>query len=389
MKPRRDLLAQGERAWPRFLRSIVTGETFFPLAVHIGKTRLAVDYVARKAELDAFHRDAAALGLTVRWEERGHRRFQAHELPASATWQDEAAYLKALGRFEKANAFREDLALFPPELRAWVTARPLDVVENHGVWPELLRVVQWFRAHRRCGLYLRQLPVEGVDTKFFERHRAVLDKLLLEVQSDAVDATATRFEVRHGLAWEEPLVRFRFLDPALQAARAFRVADLAVPAPTFRALPFSGVNAIVTENLRNFLALPPLPHAVAIFGSGDAASVLAGADWLGRTRILYWGDMDARGFAILARLRAAYPATESVLMDAATLEAHRVWASPAAISPTKIEGLLPAEAAAVERLGAEGLWLEQERIPFKAVSEAFTALVRAAPLGAEHDPARP
>ncbi len=375
MKTRRELLAQAERAWPRLLRSLVTGETFFPLTVRIGKTRLAGDYAARKAELDAFNRDAAALSLTVRWEETGHRRFQTHELPASAAWECESGYLLALGKTPAARAFREDVALLPPELRAWAAEHPLDVADHHGAWPALLRVVAWFRANPCCGLYLRQLPVEGVDTKFFERHRAILDALLLQVQPEAVDPSTPRFEARHGLRWEEPLVRLRFLDPALQSARGFPVADLAVPATTFRSLALGRVNAIVTENLRNFLALPPLPNAVAVMGSGDAATLLANTPWLAQSRILYWGDLDARGFAILARLRTAYPAVESVMMDSATLAAHRRWAVKIEPVPADAAGLTSDERAAFDQLAAESLRLEQERVPFAAVVEAFERLL--------------
>jgi hypothetical protein len=101
----------------------------------------------------------------------------------------------------------------------------------------------------------------------------------------AVDVTAKKFESRHGLRWEQTLIRFRFLDPALQIIHGFPVADMAVPAPTFRVLPFQKVNAIVTENLRNFLSLPPLPNSIGIFGSGDAAALLTGAPWLAQSRI--------------------------------------------------------------------------------------------------------
>jgi hypothetical protein len=214
-----------------------------------------------------------------------------------------------------------------------------------------------------------------VDTKFFERNRAILDALLLQVQPEAVDQSALRFEARHGLRWEEPLVRLRFLDPALQDAHGFTVADLAVPAPTFRSLALGSVNAIITENLRNFLAVPALPNAVAVLGSGDAAALLTKARWLAESRILYWGDLDVRGYAILARLRAEYPATESVLMDDVALDTHRSWATPTTPSNATISGLSPGEARALERVCSEGLWLEQERIPFTAVQETLTGLV--------------
>jgi hypothetical protein len=40
-------------------------------------------------------------------------------------------------------------------------------------------------------------------------------------------------------------------------------------------------------------------------------------------RILYWGDIDTHGFAILDRLRTGMPHMRSLMMDQATLQAHR------------------------------------------------------------------
>ena len=153
--------------------------------------------------------------------------------------------------------------------------------------------------------------------------------------------------------------------------RGFPVADLAVPAPAFRSLALSNVTAIITENLRNFLALPSLINAVAILGSGDAAALLADARWLTESRILYWGDMDARGYAILGRLRKEYGQTKSLLMDLATLEAYRKWAVKMPQTYAESELLNSQEHSALKCICTEGLRLEQERIPFTAVVEAL------------------
>ncbi len=378
MFSRDQLLSLARRRYADFLRSVVEGVAFFPVELRIGKTRRAETYAERATELAEFRAAAATLNITVEWRTVNDPRFGPHERPERASFSHETAFLGALGKTDEVRNFRADLALIRAECQAletWLPANAPAVIQHHSLWPALLRVVAWFRANPRSGLYLRQLPVEGVDTKFFERHRTILDALLLQVQPEAVDQSAPRFEARHGLRWEEPLVRLRFLDLALQAVRGFPVADLAIPAPTFRALSLGSVIAIITENLRNFLALPTLPNAVAVLGSGDAAALLASAPWLAQSRILYWGDMDARGFAILARLRAAYPETESILMDSATLEAHRRWAVKVEFAHVEVPGLTTAERAALNQLSAEGLWLEQERVPYAVVVEAFARII--------------
>lgn len=371
MKTRRELLAEAERAWPRFLRSVVTGESFFPLAVRIGKTRLAADYGARKAELEAFRRDAESLGLTVAWRETDHRRYHTHEVPNSAVWESELAYIQALGKAAEVRAFRDDVAMLPPTFHEWAAGSPLTLVEHHGAWPELLRVVEWFRTNPRSGLYLRQIPVEGVDTKFFEQRLKVLDALLV-----ASEPTARHFEHRHGLRREEPLIRLRFLDTAFQMERGFPIADFALPAPAFRTLALAGANVVVTENLRNFLALPFVKSGVAVFGGGNAIPLLAGAAWLSESRIHYWGDMDQHGFAILGQMRTIFPNTQSLLMDAASLAE---WRKLAGADPTPMLGVSTAaltleERVALKQITDNRLRLEQERIPFPAVLAALRAV---------------
>ncbi len=377
MVDRGELLAQALRRYPEFLRSLIDGAAFFPLELRIGKTRRAHSYGERAAELTEFHAAANALGLTVEWREVSDPRFGLHKRPERAFFADEGAYLEAIVKGREVRRFREDVALIRaecPALGSWLSANVAAVIRHHGVWPELLRVVRWFRVHPCSGLYLRQLPVEGVHTKFFEQYRAILDALLWHAQPEMVDAAASRFEARHGLRWEQPLVRLRFLDPLLQIERGFPTPDVAVPAPAFRTLALSGASAIVTENLRNFLALPPLLGAVAVFGSGDAATLLHGAAWLTMARLVYWGDMDPPGYAILARLRGEYPQTESILMDLPTLRAHEHLATKAAFAPPEASTLLPVERAALEYLCAHGLWLEQERIPFAEVVQTFARI---------------
>lgn len=56
---------------------------------------------------------------------------------------------------------------------------------NHGIWqPQLLKVCQYFSAHPRPMVYLRQLDIAGIDSKFIESHKKTLrllfDQLLIK-----------------------------------------------------------------------------------------------------------------------------------------------------------------------------------------------------------------
>jgi hypothetical protein len=45
--------------------------------------------------------------------------------------------------------------------------------------------------------------------------------------------------------------------------------------------------------------------------------------WAARAHCIYWGDLDAHGFAILNRARSYLPELKSVLMDEETLREHQ------------------------------------------------------------------
>src|SRR5690606_4061695 len=102
-------------------------------------------------------------------------------------------------------------------LREWLARRPQLLLGYESQWERLLAVVDWFVAHPRPGLYLRQLDIPGVDTKFIEAHRGLLMEMLDRVlPREAIDPSATgvaNFAVRYGLRQEAPLIRFRILDP--------------------------------------------------------------------------------------------------------------------------------------------------------------------------------
>jgi hypothetical protein len=135
--------------------------------------------------------------------------------------------------------------------------------------------------------------------------------------------------------------------------------DLAAPATQLALLPGAGLRCVIVENKMVFLALPHLPDTLAIFGSGFQVKL----PWLRDCSIWYWGDLDAQGFQILARLRALFPQVVSLMMDGATLDAFREFAvagTPSVVA--ELPQLTRGEQALFERLVHTNLRLEQERI---------------------------
>jgi hypothetical protein len=330
--------------------------------------------------------------------EVGRRTVGSNRIPATATFATVEDEIGFAGKSREAARFRELAACLgelDPLLPAWAALRPLKLLELGYDVLLAARVALWLRDNPAPGIYVRQLGLHGVHTKFIERHRQVIDQLLaailpgtdtdeVEAEADApVEAAseaaspdvalddgagrtpAARFARRHGFLHPPELVRFRILDPSIPALDAAR--DITVTADAFSTLRLPVHTVIATENQVNFLALPERPGTLALYGAGYGFSSLRDAAWLRECEVLYWGDIDTHGFRILDQLRAVHPHVASVLMDKETLLAHRdAWGKEPSPSRAALTRLTSEERALYESLGDDtygpSVRLEQELI---------------------------
>lgn len=226
----------------------------------------------------------------------------------------------------------------------------------------LLEVIAWLRDSPASGYRLRQIPIPGMHTKWLGERRSLVEAI----------HTAVTGRPSLGLIEAPETVRVRFLDPLL---RPGGLTDVSAPIEEIAALPIAPRTVFVCENLESVLALPDWPGAVAIHGAGYAVPV-HGMPWARSARILYWGDLDADGFAILHRLRSQGIAARSILMDEETLLEHRtLWVpDPAGAARRLLTTLTASEQRALDRIAVEGgVRLEQERLPWPQVLDALRA----------------
>jgi len=282
-----------------------------------------------------------------------------------------------------------------PVLLPWLEKRPLNALALADAWVRLLNVVTWLQSHPRPGIYLRQVDLPGVDSKFIEANRGILSELLdLALPPDAMQASASgasQFGRRFGFKDKPLRVRFRVLDRlvavlahGLLAADADQ--DITLTQADFAQLKLPVSRVFFTENEVNFLAFPAVANSLVVFGAGYGFEMLADARWLHGCRLHYWGDIDTHGFAILDQLRAQLPQVQSLLMDRATLMAHPTqWGDEPQPVLRDLPRLNADEAALFDDLrpqrlrpsrGAScaGVRLEQERIGFDWVQAALAAL---------------
>lgn len=383
-----DLRAQLQRLWDRgeLLSGLVSGEPLFPRRLGL-KTPTSGELSERFEAVRAWIAELRELPYCrVVMREIRHRLLGRNEIPAEV-WVDTLDEALAwIGRHREAARFAalvDRTRESQPALLAWLAKRPLRGLELAGEWSRLLDIVTWVQAHPRPGIYLRQVDIEGIHSKFIEAHRGVLTELLdLALPPEAIEASTVgtaQFAVRYGFRDKPQRIRFRMLDCRCALLPTGGEQDLTLDAESFARLEPDVSRVFITENEINFLALPTVADSLAIFGAGYGFEILAGAPWPARCRIHYWGDIDTHGFAILDQLRAHFAHVESFLMDRATLLAFSAqWGEEDKPTWRDLSRLNPEERALYDdlrhnRLG-RNVRLEQERIGFGWVERALSAL---------------
>jgi hypothetical protein len=389
----KDVRAQIQRLWERgrILGARLAGEPLFPYSVRLSRPdarELSDRFADARAWIRALEEDsknASGAGYDVIYAEINHRELGANRVPDAIVVASEDDALSLIGKRRSAETFDRLVQVTReacPELIPWIARRPLALLEHADDWPTILALLGWFRSHPRPGLYVRQIDVPGVHTKFIEERRKLLAELLdlvlpfETISGDAVGVTG--FERRYGLRSKPALIRFRILDPRW---RIGGLSDIATPAEQFAELDLPIRHVFITENEINGLAFPEAAASIVVFGLGYGLERLACVPWLRDKAVCYWGDLDTHGFAILDRLRAIVPAAQSFLMDRDTLMGHQeMWGREPLRHDKPLARLTPEECRLYDDLRLDRLGqcvrLEQERVRFSSVERALAALLK-------------
>jgi hypothetical protein len=147
---------------------------------------------------------------------------------------------------------------------------------------------------------------------------------------------------------------------------------------------------IISENKDTAIHFPPLPGGISVEGGGTGGTTPAAIGWLRAcSTIIYWGDMDADGLAILNGYRDAGLDVRSILMDVATYDAYAAFGTnldvkgnPIKVAERrKLNRLTEPERDLYDRL-TDPSWdgyrrVEQERVPLAVALPAVRTLAQA------------
>ncbi len=345
-------------------------------------------------------------GVIVHWVTRRWSRLGEQTLPEAVTIESTEALAQWTGfarRWKRARVRRDSfIALFEVTRHSALWRRHSEMLAD---WAEedierLQALLGWFRINPSSGLYLRQLPVPKIDTKWIETRRAVVRDFVLAVNGQPITGAIQDFHDVCGLRKPAPKLRLRILCPKLRANLG-GLCDIEAPVEEVARMPLSIRAAFIVENLETGLALPDFEGMVAFMRLGHAISELARIPWLGPDhlghtawqgslpQLVYWGDLDTHGFAILSRARGIFSRLQSVLMDDATfLNGQALCVTEQ--KPHRAEvlrHLTPAEqdlyAGLRQNKWGVNLRLEQERLPWpkclQALQEALSLPLASSP----------
>lgn len=384
------LKAQVQRLWQRgvLLCAINDEDAHFPLRLTLkppSSRELSEQFDAAQTWVNTLQQ--AAKYYRIDWKNVKHRVLGENTIPVAVWVESLDDALAWIGEQQSAQQFRQILVQTQaqqPELLAWLQRYPLRGLGLYADWENLLAVVAWRLERPHPRIYLRQIDIVGIHSKWIERHRGVLAELFdIVLPAENINdhyRGVGGFCQRYGFLDKPTRIRFRLLDdnikllPLSDPPLSTPNQDITLTQHDFSALKLDIERVFITENEINFLTFPPVAKAIVIFGAGYGFDALSKVAWLRKKRLYYWGDIDTHGFAILSQLRGYFPHTTAFLMDETTLLAHKnQWGSEDKPSSAKPEHLNKAETKLYQHLQnnhyGENLRLEQERIGFEFLQD--------------------
>ncbi len=323
-----EAIEKAEKWWnsQAFLQAWLRGEDFFEGGREIPQIGLVksneilsklVQIIHEQEQLKAHSKKTKGFGYQLAWETINNRHSQ-NEFITKIYFDSAYDFLKFIKKEIEFEQFKINVQLIAdtlPCLKSWTLKNPLKVIEHATKWCGLLKVCQYFIENPNPNLYIRQLSINNISTKFIEENRAIVTSLLNHILPESsINSTTRDFEKRFGLLESEPLVRFVILDEDLFING---LSDISLPISQFEALFIQEKieRVFLAENQMCILTFPKIPNSIIIFGGGKAVTNLSKISWLQSKPVYYWGDFDVEGFSILSSLREFKPDSVSLMMD--------------------------------------------------------------------------
>lgn len=239
----------------------------------------------------------------------------------------------------------------------------------------MVAVCKWFCENRNSRLLTRQIPIRGIDTRWFEIHTP----LLLDFLRDYLELNPYRKDLLQlGLVPPPALIRLVIFDAELRA-KVGGLKILAASISELNELNLRPERIVFMDNLPTAVALPDINGTIGIITPFHHVRETCRINWVAQAHCQYLGSVDLRSFAVLHNLRLYLPNIESVLMDEQTLLSNQdLWtnddvsgfdSAPVALNQAEshLYGCL------IDGVYGDHVRLDLERLPLALIATALGA----------------
>jgi hypothetical protein len=334
-------------------------------------------------------RDYAGPG-TVRWQRKKfptglvelptHLRLSGPADAASVSPAAAATWRRCGDRLQTLDAAFAAAQFTPRNIRQITELADLDYLR-------LRDAARWLIANPASGLLPRQLPVEGMSSKWIETHLSLVGAMVGRADLPQNDDPGTTVNLLRqlGLRTLPKLIPVHVLDSDLRAMLG-GMRHLQAPVDDLNRWPQTPEIVLIAENKQTAYALDgeDLPRTVVVHAMGLHTDLYPQIRWIKEAKhVIYWGDLDTHGLEFLDKLRGLGINAQSILTDTATMNRFRHLASTSGTpKPRPVPNLTVSEAALYATLvehfatSSEGLVLEQERIPWSHARAVIGEAIR-------------
>lgn len=265
-----------------------------------------------------------SLNKYAQWQDKYFQKWGNQRYPKELVFEDcetifqltglLPAVVQVMDKYKALVLFNERLSLFPKKCGQWFVKASRNDIDH------LINTIIWFLDNNNSGLYMRQVDVEGVHTKWIEQN---ITPLFIALKLINDDETHLSFEAYTGLITSPATVRFRLIGRELNDF-FHGATDIKMPIKDLNIIgsklgPLCST-IVILENEKPGLYFDNIEQGICIFGLGNAVTILEHVDFVRQCpKIIYIGDLDIEGLYILNRLRKRIPQVESRYMDIQTL----------------------------------------------------------------------
>lgn len=351
--------ATGRARWDQALRALIRGEEprlHIPIRGGAASERDLLPELSRYRDwLRAWGACPHVTWRTVRKGGLGEVRVPVAVLPP-----DLDAYADWVGARSDLDLIRARLSVLAGMGADFTPLAPVrsDLIDmGEAEFSTLLSLVEW-RRDSPDPVRARDVPLIGASSKWVENRMGLIEPVL--EACGLLRPGLDRFERCGLIRGTSARLTFRF------APGDFPVLEMSCEAAHLVSWPVTVHTLLVVENKENSLRLHPPPGYAVAWGAGHAVEAsLPDLEAAPGLRLLYWGDCDSHGYAILNALRGELPDIRSLGMGLETVLAHEAAFIPEP-DEARITGrmgrLTGPERAGREHLLVHHVCLEQERV---------------------------